>query len=803
MEKIIKRITSLVLVFGLTVTSICGGININGVTPEVKKSQAAEDEGKYLKELKISHAQSREEAQAELGDEYTLMSTNFGQKNNGFTWIGYTTTDNPEYAIRDIKVESMSGDYSISDYEELLKNHKAEIQSDIDTFVPALIEFTKNYDNDLDAAKIVKRSLDYYYEDDSDKALGEFVLDIGRRLSNNAQDASAMDELKKIFTQGNTAIIQLMLDMITQGSDPRVEKKGSWLTRMSDLGMDGLINAYKQTNPKIKTNRAAINEMAKDLKNDAEAILKELPDMQKYFRDCEKTELVQAIEAGDTGKADKAVSEVADKDIGTEPTADSTIDEMAESMGKAIGNTPDTADLLDQSSMAVLLALLKETPYGDETMYDFFTREDLTKEDLYPMAYVLSNGQKTMIGETGLYGIFVGAAAEYAEETEETNQVFEELGEKVYSVYTGVDRNVFNGDTAITVDALKKMASDDDNEAVASTYSVTDYLLVLGSPVVGAICLRNFLFELTIPHYKKVVLKGAQTQAYKNADALVRTLQKELTMVRTNDIAMKLKILEQNQFIKGFKANLGSVGEAIQQFNSIKGQITKNGIYAEGTGFTSSSSKAVVAKQNAKLNQAMIDRANLRTAKEFKTVKAPRVGMRIAYALGALVAFAFVGYEIYNMVKKSGVEFTEIPGVMVSRTYEGNEVSYIAYTVVRTAGNEKADIYNEKGKEWLALYITRDENVGEPILARDFGVRESATDPDSDLVSVVEFGKSNAYDVTGEHGYLYYRKNDTSVWNTTASAFGGEKMIWIALVILLLAVLAALAGLYVSKRKKS
>ena len=482
-------------------------------------------------------SQSREEAQAELGDEYTLMSTNFGQKNNGFTWIGYTTTDNPEYAIRDIKVESMSGDYSISDYEELLKNHKAEIQSDIDTFVPALIEFTKNYDNDLDAAKIVKRSLDYYYEDDSDKALGEFVLDIGRRLSNNAQDASAMDELKKIFTQGNTAIIQLMLDMITQGSDPRVEKKGSWLTRMSDLGMDGLINAYKQTNPKIKTNRAAINEMAKDLKNDAEAILKELPDMQKYFRDCEKTELVQAIEAGDTGKADKAVSEVADKDIGTEPTADSTIDEMAESIGKAIGNTPDTADLLDQSSMAVLLALLKETPYGDKTMYDFFTREDLTKEDLYPMAYVLSNGQKTMIGEIGLYGIFVGAAAEYADETEETNQVFEELGEKVYSVYTGVDRNVFNGDTAITVDALKKMASDDDNEAVASTYSATDCLLVLGSTVIGAICLRNFLFELTIPHYKKVVLKGAQTQAYKNADALVRTLQKELTMVRTNDIA--------------------------------------------------------------------------------------------------------------------------------------------------------------------------------------------------------------------------------------------------------------------------
>ena len=34
-----------------------------------------------------------------------------------------------------------------------------------------------------------------------------------------------------------------------------------------------------------------------------------------------------------------------------------------------------------------LLALLKETPYGDGTMYDFFTREDLTKEDLYPMAY--------------------------------------------------------------------------------------------------------------------------------------------------------------------------------------------------------------------------------------------------------------------------------------------------------------------------------------------------------------------------------------------------------------------------------
>ncbi|MBR0119730.1 MAG: hypothetical protein IJM01_06350, partial [Eubacterium sp.] len=141
-----KRITAVTLTFALTLTSVCGGVRIHGVTPEVKEAQAAEVAGKYVLDVRISHKSSKAEAEQEMGPDYTVLDKDFNDGMSGHAWIGYSTTDDPDHAIKDIKVMGMDGKYSESDYKTLLDNHKQAIEDQLETVIPAIIEYAKNYD---------------------------------------------------------------------------------------------------------------------------------------------------------------------------------------------------------------------------------------------------------------------------------------------------------------------------------------------------------------------------------------------------------------------------------------------------------------------------------------------------------------------------------------------------------------------------------------------------------------------------------------------------------------------------------
>ena len=134
-----KRITAVTLTFALTLTSVCGGVRIYGVTPEVKEAQAAENTGKYVSDIVISYASSKEKAEKELGPDYIVLDKNFNDGMSGNSWIGYTTTDDEDEAITDIKAMPMDGKYSTSDYEVLLKNQKHVIEIQLDAVIPSII----------------------------------------------------------------------------------------------------------------------------------------------------------------------------------------------------------------------------------------------------------------------------------------------------------------------------------------------------------------------------------------------------------------------------------------------------------------------------------------------------------------------------------------------------------------------------------------------------------------------------------------------------------------------------------------
>ena len=138
MKKVLNKATA-ILVMAVVAwnTIVCGG----GDKSAILKAHAAEN--LYVSEIKISYASTKDDAQKELGDEYTILDKDFNDGMKSHAWIGYSTTDDPDMAITDIKVMNMNGGFNYSDYEELLKAQKEAIKAQVDIVVPALIEYAK------------------------------------------------------------------------------------------------------------------------------------------------------------------------------------------------------------------------------------------------------------------------------------------------------------------------------------------------------------------------------------------------------------------------------------------------------------------------------------------------------------------------------------------------------------------------------------------------------------------------------------------------------------------------------------
>ena len=830
MKSFLRKIISTTLIPVITLAFVCGGVRIQGVMPEAK---AATDQGKFVKDIAISYASSKDEAQKELGDDYIILDQDFNEGLSGSSWIGYTTTDDPEEAIRDIKAEKMSGKHSVSDYEELLKNQRDAVVGQIDTIVPALVEYANNYDNGLAAAIIVNKALNYYYEDDSGMNLGDFLLKQGRALTGNSSDETARKALETVFVEGNDSIINVVEKIIVQGVDPKVGKKGSWHTRMGQLGPDGLIDLYKAANPKLKTVSAVTKQLEKDFGTDVDVLMKELPEIQKILREYEATDLCQAIENEDNNKVEEITSDVYDRDIGEDFTDDMSFEELGDSVSKTLDNVEDTLDVAEQTFMSGVIQVLKDTSYGPgQSLYDFFMKENLNRTELYTMAYALSIGQKSVMEDTGLLPVFQSIISEYAEMDEETNESMEELEEGAMSVYEGVDRDVFDGDTALTEDALKRMQTQDDNSSLTVLGGAWDFLASAGALIVGTYCTLCAFEGLVKTEYVNVPYTKV------NPERTIKIMEKELLKINNFETILKLKYIQDKKLIPDFNVNVSNMdtAEAYQALQKQVPELKKNGNYNKLKNLSEKAKEKYIKSKKIQLEKVVTEYENRYLPKEVKTIKVNRLGARIGFLLGAAVAFAFVGYEIYTMVKpKPGVSYTEIPANMVSRTYDGNEIVYLTYSVARTANGKKADLHNWKGDEWVAIYTTSDENAGDPVLANSLYPTGASGMSDPDYKPVSEFCYKDSCNLLADESeseYLFFKTGTEAVEEVAeeeieepeitdetesteaetvsgdaadveGSVFGGSSMIWIILLIVVVVGVGAGTGIYFRKKKKT
>ena len=842
MKKIFKSITAITLVASVALSA---AVNVRSTDPLFDSNVTAHASdsksgggAEYVSSIAVSHKDSYEKAQADLGDEYTILDKDFNDGMSSHAWIGYTTTDDPDMAITDIKVMNMNGGFNYSDYEELLKSQKEAVQAQVETVKPALIEFAKNYDAGLETAKGICETLNVYYEDDSEKNLGDFLLDTGRSLVNNSSDKEALENIEKVFLQGNDTLVGDVENLLMLSQDTKLKKNGSWLTRLSLLGPDGLVALYKKANPKL-SNAKIKAQIKKDYGDDADAILNEISKFQENLKDYEETELAKTIDSGDEAAIEEEMADTLDVSV----TSNNDISDEDEAIEAYVQNTNESAEVYEAGNnviMAGIVETLKAASYGSGTAYDFFMRDDLTAEDLYPVAYVLTKGQKSLMEDVGLYGIFEAILAEDSEDAGESWDTDMESG--AVSIYQGVDRSIFTSDTAITGEALKRLSSKGD--------SIVYEPLIYGTMAAGlAVCvIAGIQMVKSSKALAGVLGEGKSLEKALNAEkfaVLAETAEADLVAM---DRGFALSIMQKKGWLNGYKfvwKDFMAMNSARQYqvymnaFRSLKPNQQSSLLENLNYGVREQKIAAIRETTLLRMEQTQLSEKLAANRAAGAGVRKSLMGARIVFAVAAVVAVATAVYEIYNICSKDNVDFTDIPLNMVDRSYPSgsDEITYIYYSLVCDGNGDKTDLHNLKGKEWLGIYTTTDSAAGDPIQAKSLMVSNEATSANADYEPLTLFGEAASYNlcdksITGksvDDTYVFYTKDansvaepeeieeqeeetledadettegDVSDASVTGTVITNGGVVWLVIIVIAVVVIVAVAFIYRRKNRK-
>ena len=689
---------------------------------EVKAAEVR-SAGEYIKEVKLFLAKEGSIADAEAwcekqgdgwkvlkGDKDANYDLNSGASGAFTKEVGvfmcYRTTTDPEEAITDLAVMNEKGNYSVGDYETLLKNQKEKYIDMVKNMRDMINEYKKNYENKVPMAVKSHDFLNAYKEDDSGQLLGDFLL--------TADD----EKIAEMLLQCNGLIVLTMQEKLAAACDTA---KTTWLDRMMKLGSYDKLKSAFSRNIKSgdieKTLEKQYSEKAKRILDNWDALHKHFESFKTFS---EKNGLVGASK------------------------------EQYEEWFK-------NADLVNNEYRDIVsLPSLIAYKYGDKTLFEFFgkTKEQVEKdglETLYPMAACLTNGQIAALSESmGLYQLIVDALAANVVNDKDTgimtelkkdgalkeNEIKEEITEvdkmvdiikdgTPVSIYEGVDRDVFKGGVAVTTDA--KSAS----EGAESSWTKAFY--VDGAPTKLSIGLG---------------IATASTAVLACAFGVAAILQ------RNFEIANHLESIFEEGADKLFSAGtvhfikMNHITTTAQYFKKVK---------------DATSTSTYVPEMVKDMNKVLKEKGSI----YLKGLNFLKWGMTV---FTILLSAGDIAVSVYSLYKYYNGDHFPIPHHIVDQTYsETQEASYVAYKAVTDQNGNSGDLNGGNAKQWLALYYTKDRKAGNPILAPTEGGKEmivkvgNAEAPGTGYSPLHMFGiKNTAQNLTfadGESGYSFNDKN--------------------------------------------
>ncbi len=371
-------------------------------------SYAAGTRTEYISEIVIESGADKEAALKAAG--YTVLG-NLTSADKGSTFIGYKTTTDPQKAVTDIKVMNMNGKYSYSDYDVMLRKQAAAIEESMDAIAVLIEEFRTNYNAGKLTAIHCYEILNKFYNDDEETYMGDFLLDC-------SLEPGGREKLNNVFLQGNGEIVLAIQQALAMGSDTNDD---TFIDRLEKLDYEKLVDSYTE---QYGTRKAAITNIALDYDDVASGLLDTWDDFRSYLLNIERNNAVLSAE---------------------------TKEEMA-----ALTAEMDEGELTNNIVDVFVYDYLASIPYGEGTMLDYFCQksEDTDIEDIYPFVASLSEGQRANVQSISVYTLVEKAIMDTISD-ENTKKAFSNIIKEMptASVYSGVDRQMFNGGVALTSEA--------------------------------------------------------------------------------------------------------------------------------------------------------------------------------------------------------------------------------------------------------------------------------------------------------------------------------------------------------------
>ena len=834
-RKLSTKIISVVLAFVMCIT-----------TPASAVYAAENSKDKYISDVYIAYGSSEEEAKKWLTDngwEPVGSDLNKGNtsKASGYkdvaSVMGIKRTNDPNKAVTDMAVMNMMGGYSFDDYKTILEEKKTDINEFIRTFIPVLEEYRANfngegseggkkraqYAHDLLNKLYDGGNGDEYAVNDTGLPLGDLFLSKTKAEYTDEEYAALSEDEKKktadlqqIILESTGPAVMFVEQALSLATD---KAKSSWLDRAKNLTGTALIKNIGTVIPSLKGKKLTASQAIQQLNAHFEDYAKILQENYNGLR--------EDIIWFEQYSEDNSLRYQADE---TEEEYNKRVQAYFDNL-KEISETRYDEESARYATVTSYYTVLKDVDYagawGDK-LYDFFRDEAQTGcgaklNNFLPLSASLSSGQRAAMEFLSLPTLIkLGSKSDDVMKAEfpSISSVFKdsETGKELenISVYSGMNRAIFREGVALTSQALmRKNGGDDPYEELwgeGGTVDIIFYSALATSIVTIAAGLalhiravraieayndaKNAIQLLMAPHETSVVI-------------FERAITESLAELRlSGEIFVKRGPEAAKEYIEHYLANLeyqeSALAESQEFVNKFENQInnlnkptmTTLGRWVMGVGgVLLLASAALKFYQMSQFYNRTFTRIPLYIVHEDDIVKYDVDGE------GNVVKTIDIDQYVYYEVVKCNRQ-----AVGINKKAQTGVSDYASWGC-----GDAADLKCDIGKQWLALYVNKSREKGDPILADSIVVQyETGTMPEDCTGCLHAFTYTNAMDI-GSDAYSYrndkkgiylFWKSDADAFMQTASTFNKGYLALAAFGGLAVGIVVKTVELY-PKRKKN
>ena len=625
--------------------------------------------------------------------------------------LGIKRTSDPNEAITDMATMNMLGDYSFDEYDKLVQEKKADIDEFIRSFIPALEEYRDNYNGKGSAggkkrAQVTHDLLNKFFDgdpngqyavNDTGKPLGDLFLnktktEIGD-IAYNALPAEKKQntaDFQQIILESSGPAVLIIEQALALATDTA---KTSWLDRLNGMTSKYLLKHIEEFAPEAKGQNLAASAVKSLLAAHFEDASKKLAadwkgvreDILWYEAYCDAHDLWQ---------------EDAEEDDAYSKRVETYFGNLKEESDERYKQEADRFHNIDCYYYAI-----SNTNYSGEwgsTLYDFFNPEDekadySKKYDYFaPIAFALSDGQRAaleFLKIPSLLRVGIDSDSVMKADFPSVDEVFKNNDGKEMesiSIYSGINRGIFRKGVALTKNALdqKNMGKDpygelwdEDGIVAISSYCVMASGVI--SMVTGAAIAINAARHA-----------GALKDALWAKDSAYMDLFSDLN---ASEDAVQGALDEYNKARDAFTAN--------QSMSTV-------GKWLMGIG----GAMMIIA---AVIKAVQMYEFYHRTFTQIPTMIVDEADI-VSYTPGenekSIKNINFDQFAYYEVVKCNRQEIG----------LHGHAQKGVSNYVEWGCG-DAADLNADIGKQWLALYVNRSPEKGNPILADSLTIQYKDT----------------------------------------------------------------------------